>query len=83
MRTNEICLLVMRGYIKTIPKYTKISAHSVRFSTKLTINRHSLNMVNIWGIFHVSPAILKYLLRYEQMSITFRKIHLLTKNNDM
>ena len=35
VRTNEICLFVMRGYIKIIPNYTKISAHSVRFSYKI------------------------------------------------
>ena len=35
VRTNEICLFVMRGYIKIIPYYTKNSAHSVRFSYKI------------------------------------------------
>ena len=39
VRTNEICLFVMREYIKTIPKYTKISVYSVRFSYR--INNHS------------------------------------------
>ena len=35
VRTNEICLFVMREYIKTIPKYTKITIHSVRFSYRI------------------------------------------------
>ena len=51
------------------------------FPTKLTINRNSLNMVNFCGIFHVSPALSKKLLRYEQMSITFQKKTSFNKNN--
>ena len=39
------------------------------FPTKLTINRHSLNMVNFCGIWHVSPALSKYLLRYEHFNL--------------
>ena len=79
VRTNEICLFVMRGYIRPSLIIRKSVLIQSDFHTKLTINRNSLNMVNFCGIFNVSPAISKYLLRYEQMSITFRKIHLLTK----
>ena len=35
VRTHEICLFVMRGYIKILPNVTKISAHSERFSYKI------------------------------------------------
>ena len=40
-------------------------------------------MINFCGIFHVSPAISKYLLTYEQMRITFKKNTPLNKNNDV
>ena len=48
------------------------------FPTNLKINPNSLNTVIFCGISHV-PAVSNYLLRYEQMSITFQIIHLLTK----
>ena len=42
VRKYEICLFVMREYIKTIPKYTNISAQSVRFSHKINNHEHGL-----------------------------------------
>ena len=45
----QICLFVMREYIKIIPIYTKISAHSVNFPTKLATNRNT----RTWFIFVV------------------------------
>ena len=35
VRTHEICLFVMHEYIKTIPTYKNITAHSVRISYKI------------------------------------------------
>ena len=40
-------------------------------------------MVNFCGIFHVTPAISKYVLRYKQISITLKKNTSFNKNNDV
>ena len=79
VRTKEICLFVMREYIKIILKNTKISVYLVRFSYKMN-NRSKFNEHGYYsGISHVSPAISMYLLRHEQMSIAFQLKNLLTK----
>ena len=73
VRTNKICLLKISRPSLNIRK----SVLTVRFS-KIN-NRSKLNMVKFW-YFHVSTVISKY--SYEQISITYQIIHLLTKTTN-
>ena len=74
---KHVCLLCVKISRQSLNIRKSVLIQS-DFPPKLTINRNILNMVNFCGISHVSPAISKYLLRYEQMSITS-----LNKNNDV
>ena len=69
----------MREYIKIILNYTKISVYLVRFSYKMNNQSKFIEHGYHYGISHLSPAISKYLLRHEKMSIAFQLKNLLTK----
>ena len=83
MRTIKLCWFVMHENIKTIRRYTKSNAHSVRLSKKITINWSSLNMVYFFFVFPMFYR--QYTRIYWDMNkwASFSKNKSLNKNNDV
>ena len=57
----------MRVHIKTIPKYTNMSAHTARFSYKINYQSKYMEYDLFFAVSKVLPTISMYSLIYEQM----------------